>query len=369
MIPQNGFGKQLLAALLICTAALPAQTFTVGGAGAAYPDIATAVAAVPSGAVLDVRPGQYGPFTIDQKSITVLGGPGVEISSFVAVARVENLLAGQQVTLQGLLFRSAISNSRVFVLSNQGQIVLDGLTSANLGVELSVQDSEDVRIRRCIFQPAGPTPAIRARNSSLRITNSTLDGRGGLGLENSTADLTDCMASASILSPTVQLTNAHVTLRGACTLQAINFATINGSGSVRIDPQVTLISGTAPAIAAGIAVTARDLPAVAAVVGAAGQATSATLRGPSTGFGWLFAGLPGPRSPIVLPTGADSDALDLLVGTQVLLAAGALATPISGSYVSPTLPSLLGLRITCQGLTLDSSNSLQISNSVTYAHR
>lgn len=57
--------------------------------------------------MLHVRPGQYGPFTIDQKRITVLGGPGVEISSFVAIARVENLLVGQQVTLQGLLFRSA----------------------------------------------------------------------------------------------------------------------------------------------------------------------------------------------------------------------------------------------------------------------
>lgn len=361
-----------IASVALCSVALPAQTFTVGGSGAAYPDIGTAVAAVPSGAVLDVRPGIYAPFTIDGKSITVLGGPGVDVSSLVAVARVQNLAQNQQVTLLGLRFCSAISNSRLFVASNQGRVVLDRLTADNLGVEIVMTASEDVRIRRCIAQPVGPAASIYATDSNLRISNSTLDGPGlpgSIWLENSSADLTDCIASSGVFASTVTLTNAHLTLRGACTLQSINFAAIDGSGSVRIDPQVSLVSGTAPPIAAGIAVTTRELPTVAATVAPPGQTTTATLRGPNTAYGWLFAGIPGLRIPIVLPTGADSDALDLIAGSQVLLADGALSSPLSGNYVSPSLPSLLGIRIAWQGLSIDGTNGLQISNSVTYAHR
>lgn len=366
--------SMLLAATLsmTCLSALRCQTFTVGGSGAAYPDIATAVAAVPDGAVLDVRPGLYSPFSIDQKSITVLGGPGVEISSFVATARVDNLLAGQQVTLQGLLFRSVTSNSQVFVVNNQGRVVLDNLTANSAGLNVSVQDSDDVRIRRCTFEPTMPNAAIRASDSNLRVANCTVSGPGvtsGIWLQDSTGDLTDCSLSAGSFASPATLTNAHLTLRGACTLQGNNVEAISGSGTLRIDPQVTLISGTAPPIAAGIPVTTRDLPAVVATVGAPGQTTTATLRGPSTGYGWLFAGVPGLRTPILLPTGADSDALDMLAGTPVLLAAGPLNSPVTGSYLSPTLPGLFGIEICWQALTLDNTNALQISNGETYAHR
>ncbi|MFT4511656.1 MAG: hypothetical protein ACI89X_004765 [Planctomycetota bacterium] len=95
----------LVAALLLATSQLTAQTFVVdkaNGPGAAFTSIATAIAAVPDGAVLVVRPGQYLSFGIDNKSMTVLGESGAEIYDLAAILQITNLTANQHVKLRGL---------------------------------------------------------------------------------------------------------------------------------------------------------------------------------------------------------------------------------------------------------------------------
>ena len=64
-------------------AAAVAQTFIVdvnSGPGTNFTSIAAAVAAVPDGAVLEVRPGTYAAFTIQNKSLTVFGQAGVQVA-------------------------------------------------------------------------------------------------------------------------------------------------------------------------------------------------------------------------------------------------------------------------------------------------
>ena len=53
-----------------------------GGAGAQFTDLPAAVAAVPDGAALIVRPGSYSPFAIAGKGIAIVGeGDGVVLAS------------------------------------------------------------------------------------------------------------------------------------------------------------------------------------------------------------------------------------------------------------------------------------------------
>ena len=60
-----------------------AQTYVVdaaNGPGTHFTDIPAAVAAVPDGAVLEVRLGAYSPFTIAGKGLSVLFGSGATVS-------------------------------------------------------------------------------------------------------------------------------------------------------------------------------------------------------------------------------------------------------------------------------------------------
>lgn len=67
---------------LSLSCALSAQTFVVdaaGGPGSNFTDIAAAVAAVPDGATLLVRPGSHGGFAIAGKGIALLAQPGAVV--------------------------------------------------------------------------------------------------------------------------------------------------------------------------------------------------------------------------------------------------------------------------------------------------
>jgi len=69
-------------ALLLGSAACFAQTYVVdaqNGPGANFVEISQAVATVPDGAVLVVRPGAYQGFAINGKSIAVLGSGSVTV--------------------------------------------------------------------------------------------------------------------------------------------------------------------------------------------------------------------------------------------------------------------------------------------------
>jgi pectin methylesterase-like acyl-CoA thioesterase len=81
-------GSPLLhaAGAALLSLAAGAQTFVVdaaNGPGAHFTEITAALQAVPEGAVLRVRAGDYASFTIDGRSVTVLGEPGAVVRSLV----------------------------------------------------------------------------------------------------------------------------------------------------------------------------------------------------------------------------------------------------------------------------------------------
>jgi hypothetical protein len=71
----EGSGDRSIAFVDNLAAGASTQTFIVdasGGPGTAFVDLPVAVAAVPDGAVLDVRPGVYTPFAVANKSLTIV---------------------------------------------------------------------------------------------------------------------------------------------------------------------------------------------------------------------------------------------------------------------------------------------------------
>ena len=70
-----GYSARLALALFLSPVALQAQSYIVdvnGGPGHHYTDLPEAVAAVPDGAVLWVRPGDYSRFTLAKKGLKIL---------------------------------------------------------------------------------------------------------------------------------------------------------------------------------------------------------------------------------------------------------------------------------------------------------
>ena len=115
---------------------LAAQTFVVdaaGGAGAAFTSIAVAAAAVPDGAVLFVQPGIYASFTIDGKSLTVIGGPGVVVEELIGSVSVKNLTAAQSVTMHGIELHSTLSPGLFSCDSCAGAVVLQDCRAVPAG--------------------------------------------------------------------------------------------------------------------------------------------------------------------------------------------------------------------------------------------
>ena len=104
----------LVAAVGLC-AGLMAQTYIVDKRGGGnFTDLPQAIAAVPSGAILRVREGNYSGFSIQNKSISILGDEpgnlagGVNVR-FTADPVIGPTSANDTVILRGLRIRCAIS--------------------------------------------------------------------------------------------------------------------------------------------------------------------------------------------------------------------------------------------------------------------
>jgi hypothetical protein len=94
------------------------------------PDISTAIAAAAPGDVLLVAPGNYAPFVIDNKSLSIFAMPGgVTIDGTI---EVRNLGVGKRVVLSGLEAHGAVlptrSGSGLVLTSNVGQVRLQRCT-------------------------------------------------------------------------------------------------------------------------------------------------------------------------------------------------------------------------------------------------
>src|SRR5262249_13509994 len=141
---------------LLSTSLAVAQTFVVdasNGPGTNFTDVAAAVAAVPDGATLLVRPGSYASFTLNGKGLTILGGPGVQFAGQSAV--VMNTLSNQAVVLRGLAFADGVfgpSPYAVTVDACAGAVLIEDCNHSHppgmlWASSLLVRDSPQVLVR------------------------------------------------------------------------------------------------------------------------------------------------------------------------------------------------------------------------------
>lgn len=368
---------------LLLVAPLAGQTFVVdvaGGPGSHYTNLATAVSSVPSGATLLVRAGMYqSNLVIDNKSLTVLGDPGVVVAGVLSGAAIRNLTPSQQVTIRGLQLAIAWTSTALEITACAGTVLVDSCSTsamAGFGGTLRVVGCSDVRVLDSRFeqQLLAQEPGLWCQNSRLVAARSVFTSRGdapGVQIESADVELADCAVGGKggyWAWPAVYVQGlGNLRVLGASLLSTTWSPTSNGGwvvtgpGNARIDPSVTLASGGGPPFSVAGNLVVQPMPVLAAATGTIGGLAGASLSAPAGGIGALFVGLPGP--PLATPLFAD--AIMLLPGTELPMALGPTGPLLVAAYVVPPLPQLLGTRVTWQGITVLAA-TWEASNAVTY---
>ena len=183
------------ASLLGCFAsAALAQTFIVdaaNGPGTHFTEIATAVAVVPDGAVLDVRAGNYASFTIASKGMSVLCASGVTVPSGLGVT-VTGTTATQTVLLRGL--RSAYGP--LSLVGCQGLVVLQDCDSFPSG-RIEVTGCAQVHAANCLFGGFYGTGATIDNSTAVFRDCVVTGGYDGMHTTASRVQLVDCSVACT----------------------------------------------------------------------------------------------------------------------------------------------------------------------------
>ncbi|MCB9876201.1 MAG: hypothetical protein H6835_01255 [Planctomycetes bacterium] len=367
----------LVTTLFLCPLA-GAQTYVVdaqGGPGSNFTDLPAAIAAVPDGAVLLVRAGNYSSFTIQQKGLTVLGDPGVTFGDVTAGSiEVRDLTASQRVFVRGFDGHGAST----FLCSDcAGPVVFDHVSDTLGGdVHMEVSSCSQLMIVGCSILGRQSESALTATDSDVVAVGCTLRGGGQLfvraavwcyggRLQLTDTAITGGTSSFGVGGHALRLVGGEARIDGASALVAgsgpspatLGYA-VSGTGTLRVDPGVTLY-GKALGIEATIASTTLDLPALHGEGGQLGGTAQATLSGAASQLGVVALGLPG--API--SSGGDEQ----WITTPVVITFGVLSGPVAAAFAIPTQPNLRGATLGWQGAALDGSGALTLSNPVWFA--
>lgn len=175
-------------ALGLLAAWLPAQrpVFTVGGANPNYTSLPAAVAAVPPGSILVVRPGNHTGFTTNKPlrvllDFDVQGGTVAPPAGAAYAISITGLPPGEGFVLVGRGANvPAGTIGAIRVAHCAGPVVIEGLTAtvANLRTGLEVQDATAVHVRRTVL---GGSPALQTSLANFTISESVVISTLGLG--------------------------------------------------------------------------------------------------------------------------------------------------------------------------------------------
>ncbi len=369
--------RRLLLALACC-AAPPAQVFIVdsaNGPGANFTSIAGAIAGVPDGAILQVRAGTYSEFVVTDKSLTILGEPGVVVHSLgMPPVTIENLAADKAVTLRGVTWTTALGQPTTLCRNCIGTVLIEecnvDFATTPRGGHIDVQMCERVFVRHSRIETGGPTQScvtswlssvvlercwLRAASRAVEI----IDGR---------VHLADCHLESTgnsfwgstlvVMNQGHLVVNADTTFVGS---PATPTPAAGGSGQVIYDPSTVFQAITVPAFSGGASAAARSVPRVYASTEPLGGTATAQFDLPLWSAGLLAAGFP--ESPLTVPW-ADRP---LWIGGDAVVRAAGSVSPLRHTYRVPNAPSILGTQIAWQGAALGFGN-VTLSNPSVYAH-
>ncbi|MBL9075860.1 MAG: hypothetical protein JNL08_00065 [Planctomycetes bacterium] len=361
----------------------PAQTFVVdanNGPGTNFTTLTAAVAAVPSGSVLSVRAGIYAGVTIDAMSLEILGEPGARIDaqpgSNSKVVSVVNLQPAQRVRVSGFELSTTsyyyavtaesvncqglvcfedlrcVTSTQVYIslrFVNSDRVLVRDVTSNTGWVGATCQQSnvsfEDCRLGVPLAGPVGSAAPLYVTGGSVQLANSSVRASGGFSSH-----------AVSMQGGELRLLGTTVLTAGAPPPPPLWWVPheLAGSGTVRLDPSVTLTTGM---VEAGITVVTQAMPSLRS----SGTATTidAELTGPNSALGAIAVSLPGPR--VVLPLFQDAVWLDgsslIWVGLGVL----GPSLPVTG-WLPWTIGPAPGLVAVWQGVVFDPATGWQVSN-------
>ena len=224
--------RQLASVLWIGLALARGQTFVVdinSGSGAQFSEIQAAVAAVPSGSTLIVRPGAYQPVVIDGKGVVILCEGGVtagSASSYLNFLIIQNTLPQHVVTVRGLQMGGGFG---LYIANCLGPVTFDGVGGLFPGFWLYdtpvyIQNSNQIAIRG--VQASGH-PGCVVASSTVVFENCTLQGYGAFFTNK---------ASGGNGSPGLRATDSQV--------QAVRTVVQGGNGAIGIPPYLILRPGS-----------------------------------------------------------------------------------------------------------------------------
>lgn len=361
------------------------------GPGTNYTDVQAAVLAVPDGSTLIVRPGTYAPVTIDGKGVTVLAETTFTIGGSLWI---RNTQPQQRVLVRGFVLGGFGSN--VEVVNAAGAVTVDAvgqpLASHGWGQSgLVVTGSPQVDIRNCTVVGAAFASACVVTNSSVVFETCTLRGASAFFMTKASGGTG--MPALSVTASSVQLVHSDAfggngavfvwmgipmyqsgspaIVMNSGSLRAMGLAThqiaggthpalpqypaISGSGTARVDPLIALAS-----LPAGVTLTRPTMPSLLADSAPPVGVLTARRHGAP---GLLCAmALSLRAAPTTVPWLPDPIWLD----QSALIVEAAGLTPASGPFVVtktvPNNPALRGFQFVWQGVDLDATGVLAVSN-------
>ncbi len=353
--------RSVLIAILL-TAVVSAQTtIIVQGGGMAF---GTAEMAAQPGDLLLVRAGIYLPHTTT-KGITVVCDPGV--SFFVMKFNpfgVRGVPAGQQFTMHGgdivnfegernivvencigsVVFESVVTDARNSEVVNSRRVAFH---ACDFPRGLDVIDST-VSLASCSIRGSiagNRSPSLRAVRSNTVLVDSSVVRPGGPGIPSWPAIEFD--------GGTLTITGDASTIIEASAGTGVPAPAVGTStGSVWIDPAVTLVSQASQKVGGGASVVMRRIPWTRAPTAKAGKTFRAVTTAAAGSYVVLFVSWPVPPSPLT-PFGQ--------LWVSPLSSVWDMGTvPASGSRVaSLTLPPIpVAVPVVLQALQLTSQGSL-----------
>ncbi len=373
----DSFSSSIRRALpLLLAVPVAAQTLVVdvnNGPGTNFTSLATAIAAAPSGAVINVRAGVYNEpvFTISATSLTILGVPGVEVVLPASVPfRVEALGPTHQVVIERLRVRSAASTMLpIECLNNQGIVLLEALGNALDPFGLVATDCDWLVASDCSFVGAG----VRCTNSSVVLERCGVSRGTGIAVVQTggrvqlvEATMTGFPTFSSSVPATYLLQGGDVRVSADTVVSSGMSIMTNqlgpcfaGSGTARVDPRAVL-TGANPIFPSTITTTMAAMPHVTTAEARLGFSTGAELHGPWGHLGALCIGFPGALAAI--PAVADPVWFDpATVVTQAFGVPSAMQSLTTTTSI-PAAPALQGIVLVWHGVTFDAVAGLQASN-------